>query len=489
MPALPDPQGHADLRAATARADHGNALFRLGEWEQAAARYREALALAPSVAETHFSLANALARLGDAPAAIAALREALAHDPGHAGARTNLGNMLRAAGQPEAALDEYRRALYLRPQDPAARYNLGTALADLDRLEEALVWFAQAAEAGHVPALTAMGTAHLQLGEPMVALHWFRAAHRSGDRSGASKLGEGLSLLTLGDLRAGWEGYEARPVTQAFQAAGATPRWDGSQEVRGRTVLVWAEQGLGDSIQFARYLPLLRGRGARVVLAAQAPLHALLAPLADEMVATGASLSPDLHCPLPSLPRAFATSLATIPARVPYLHAPPARPAHREQPPGATLHVGLAWAGNPDFARDRHRSLPLAAIATLLALPGIAWHVLQKDLRDGDAAALAALPGVQVPGPGFTDFADTASCVAGLDLVISADTSVAHLAGALGRPCWIMLPHAADFRWLRDRDDSPWYPTARLFRQARRGDWAGVVANVAAALPAFTAPA
>ncbi len=483
-PAADHPTDHraADHRAAAARADHGHALARLGEWEQAAARYREALALAPGAPESHVGLATALTRLGDRPGAIAALRDAVALAPDNAAARAALGNLLRAAGQPEAALEEFRRALYLRPHDPAARHNLGTALADLGRVEEALVWFSQAAEAGHVPALAALGATHLQTGDPAGALRWFRAARQASDGSGIVRLGEGLALLTLGDLRAGWTGYEARPTVTPFQVQGTAPRWDGSQEVRGRTVLAWAEQGLGDSIMFARYLPLLRARGAQVVLLAQAPLHALLAPLADRVVAEGDSLTFDLHCPLPSLPRAFATTLATIPTRVPYLHPDATRAADWRARLGPHPRIGLAWAGNPDFARDRQRSLPLATLAPLLAIPALSWHILQKELRPGDADILASHPGLQMPGPGFADFADTAACVAGLDLVVTADTAVAHLAGALGRPCWIMLPHAADFRWLRDRDDSPWYPTVRLFRQPRPGDWPAVAAAIAAAL-------
>ena len=493
MPARPildhpdlDPADHD--RAVAARVDHGNALFSLGEWAQAAARYREALALAPESADILFNLSNALARTGAVAEAIDGLQAALLRNPSHAGAHTNLGNLLRAEGRATAALEAYRRALFLRPHDPAARFNLGTVLADLDRLEEALVWFGQAAEAQppHRPALAALGIALLQLGRPDAALRWFRAARAAGDSTASTRLGEGLTLLTQGDLRAGWEGYEARPVTTPFTAAGRAPRWDGSQALSGRTLLVWAEQGLGDSIQFARYLPLLRARGARVVLLAQPTLHHLLAGLVDAVVAPGASLSFDLHCPLPSLPRAFGTELFSIPS--PNLAVDPVRAAMWRGRLGSAPRIGLVWAGNPDYAGDRQRSLPFAAVAPLLGMPSVSWHVLQKPVLPVDGAVLAGLAGVQVWGPGLTDFADTAALVAGLDLVIAADTAVAHLAGALARRCWIMLPHAADFRWLRDRADSPWYPTVRLFRQATRGDWAGVVASVGEALQTLPVP-
>jgi Flp pilus assembly protein TadD len=470
------------LRDATARLEHGHALARLGQWPDAAARYREAVALAPDHATARLHLAEALTRTGGDAEALALLHGVVAQEPSLAEARLALGTALRTAGDAEAAVEEFRRAAYLAPRDPTARHNLGLALSDLDRLEEAVVWLGQAAQSGHLPALTALGTAHLNMGDAETALGCFRAALRAGDRSPLARLGEGLSLLTMGDLRAGWEGYESRPVGAPFHASGATQRWDGRQEIRGRTLLVWAEQGLGDSIMFARYLPLLRARGARVVLAAQEPLLALLAPLADDTVPEGATITFDMHCPLPGLPRAFGTGIASIPADIPYLHA---NPRHWPTDLGPGLNAGLVWAGNPDHARDRHRSLPFAAVQPLLALPGITWHILQPKLPDTVAQQVRPLPNIRLPGPAFADFADTAACVAALDLVVTADTSVAHLAGAMGKPVWLMLALSADFRWMRGRDDSPWYPTARLFRQTRRGDWATVVLQIEAALPRF----
>jgi hypothetical protein len=207
-----------------------------------------------------------------------------------------------------------------------------------------------------------------------------------------------------------------------------------------------------------------------------------MAELGDQIVPEGSTVTFDLHCPLPSLPRAFGTELATIPARVPYLMADIERLKAWHARLGPRPRVGVVWAGNPDHAADRQRSLGQVPLMRLLALPGINWHVLQKQVTADEEVALTELPAVRVPGPGFADFADTAACVAALDLVVTVDTSVAHLAGAMGKPCWIMLPYSADFRWLRDRDDSPWYPSVRLFRQTRRGDWEGVIDAVAGAL-------
>lgn len=487
-PAPPSPED----REAAALIAHGHALSRLGEWAQAAARYYAAIDIAPDSAEAYFHLANARAQMGDIAGAIDSLNDALAFDPDRAAARTNLGHLLRATGQAEAALDEYRRALFLAPRDPTGRFNIANGLADLDRLEEAVVWYTQAAEAKHLPAFTALGTVHMQLGQPGAALRWFRMARQAGDTASTIRFGEGLSLLTMGELKPGWEGYEARPVPTPFLGAReANLRWNGSQKIAGRTILVWAEQGMGDSIMFARYIPLLRQRGARVILTVQAPLLALMAELADQVVAEGSTVTFDLHCPLPSLPRAFGTELATIPNRVPYLLTDIERLKQWHARLGARPRVGLVWAGNPDHAGDRHRSLSRTDIAPLLAIPGINWHILQKDVTADDEVALSdnmdGGPAIHIPGPGFADFADTAACIAALDLVITVDTSVAHLAGALGKPCWIMLPHAADFRWLRDRTDSPWYPSVRLFRQPNRGDWPSTIAAVAAALPGVLA--
>lgn len=486
---IPPSDPNATAREVAARIAHGHALARLGDWAQATERYNAAIDLAPDSPEAHFHLATALAQLGDVHGAIDALGTTLAFAPNHAAARTNLGHLLRASGQAEAGLEEYRRALYLAPQDASLRHHVGATLAGLDRLEEALPWFTQAAERGHTPAYAALGTTHMQLGQPDQALHWFRSARQAGDATPTARLGEGLAQLTMGELKPGWDGYEARPVPSPFLGGrDAALRWDGTRDIRGKTLLVWAEQGLGDSIMFARYVPLLRQRGARVMLTVQSPLLPLMADLPDQLVPEGSTVTFDLHCPLPSLPRAFGTELATIPGRTPYLFADIERLKRWRPRLGPAPRIGLVWAGNPDHAGDRHRSLTRDHVMPLLAIPGISWHILQKEVTAEDEVALSELPNeIRVPGPGFANFADTAALVSGLDLVISVDTSVAHLAGALAKPCWIMLPHAADFRWLQHRTDSPWYPTIRLFRQSHRNNWPGVVTAVAGALQEFLA--
>jgi hypothetical protein len=305
-----------------------------------------------------------------------------------------------------------------------------------------------------------------------------------------------LARLVGGDFARGWPAFQKRWQTRrlaAHRRSFAVPPWDGSDPA-GRTILVHAEQGMGDVIQFCRYLPLLRARGARTVLlidGAWRRLASLLRSLdgvdllALDLADAGAF---DLHCPLLDLPLRFGTELATIPARVPYLAADPARADWRARLAGdGTPRIGLVWAGNRNNTRDRLRSLELELLLPLLALPGLRWFGLQVGDGRDDLETRRMPPGFTDLGPELHDFADTAAALAELDLTISVDTSVAHLSGALARPTWVLLPAAPDWRWLLERTDSPWYPTARLFRQPAAGDWASVVARVAEALSALAA--
>jgi Flp pilus assembly protein TadD len=476
-----DPVAHNDL---------GNLLFARGDITDAIDCYRAALAAAPDHVDIHFNLANALAESGDSAAALTSYRRALALDAAHVGAHNNLGNLLRKLHRPANALECYRRALHLRPQDATTRYNLGTALLDLHRAEEALTWFEQAARAKepHLPAIASTGEALLRLGRAQEALQWFREAQRLRPGDLQARLGEGFALLTLGRFREGWQSFEARledPRVGPSMPAGAGPPWRGIEEVRGRTMLIYAEQGSGDTIQFARYLPLLRARGARVVLRAQTPLFPLLRPLADSVIDKTEQLPEfDFHSPLMSLPLAFGTELASIPAEIPYMFADPRRVARWRRRLGARQgrRVGIAFSGNPDHMLDALRSIPAADFAPVLRCKGIDFHVLQTQIRPADAAALHNLPRVHLHADALHDFADTAALLTLMDLVISVDTSVAHLAGAMGRPVWILLQYNADFRWMQQRDDTPWYPTARLFRQQTMRRWQPVIDAVAAAL-------
>jgi hypothetical protein len=315
------------------------------------------------------------------------------------------------------------------------------------------------------------------------------------DRNNAdARHNQALSLLTLGDCRRGFAGYEARWLRSGMtrRRSFGKPLWLGEFPLGRRTLLIHAEQGLGDTIQFARYVPMLARGGTQVALEVQPPLKALLSRLdgVASVVARGEALPVyDLHCPAGSLPHALRTELTSIPANVPYLTADDERMAKWCERLGRLPQprIAIAWSGSQQHANDRNRSIALARLAPLFGTQEAAagkgcFISIQRELRAGDAEALARLPNMTHVGNALDDFDDTAAVLALSDLLISVDTSVVHLAGAMGRPVWVMLPFQPDWRWLLDRDDSPWYPTARLFRQTQPGDWDRVIMRVGDAI-------
>ncbi|HZB93642.1 MAG TPA: tetratricopeptide repeat protein [Stellaceae bacterium] len=441
------------------------ALRDLGRFEEALAGFDAALRLRPDYAEALNERGNALYSLRRFESALASYDAALALRPDLADAHNNRANALRALGRSEAALASYDAALARTPLDARVLSNRGLLLHGMGRFDEALASYARA-----------------QAIDPgLASAHW----------------NEALSRLLLGDFARGWEKYEWRWQTPDFapeRRQFSRPLWLGREALAGRTILLHAEQGLGDTLQFCRYAPHLAAAGATILLGAPPPLVPLLHSLAGLawLGARGDALPAfDFHCPLLSLPRACGTGLETIPAPIPYLHAAPERIAAIAPllPPPAPLRIGLVWSGRAAHPNDRNRSLALERLDPLLALPGIAYVSLQRELRPADAAALARRPAITPLGEHLGDFADTAAAVAALDLVVTVDTSVAHLAGAMGKRVWILLPYVPDWRWLLQREDSPWYPSARLFRQAAPGDWDAVIARVAAALSALACAA
>ncbi len=478
-------------RAAEARPDdadaqmvHGNALAESGEPHAAIVAYRAALRLRPGHAPALYNLGNALLATGDAGAALQAYDAALALAPDNAGCLNNRGNALRRLGRPEHAADSYRATLALRPDLPGAHNNLASALLALHQPEAALesLHSALRLHPEYAEACDNMGGALLALDRPEEALGWFDRAATLDPRMVQSRFGAALALLALGRLREGFAAYEWRwqdprfcEDTRFYPAA----LWLGEGELRGRTVVLHAEQGLGDTLHFVRYAPLLRARGARVILEVQAPLIRLLRPLADAVIPAGGPLPDhDLHTPLLSLPHAFGTDLDTIPADVPYITAPKPRTDVR----GSGLNVAVTLSGSPDHPDDALRSVGANVLAPMFAIAGATFHVLQSDPRPADLEWLRAHPAIRLHRPDPTDFTDAAALIAAMDLVVSVDTAIAHLAGALAAPAWVLLQHAADFRWLRERSDSPWYPTARLFRQGPDRRWEPVVQQVVEAL-------
>ncbi len=481
----------ADPSHADAHTHLGNALLAQDRTQDAIAAYRAGIATNPGRAPLHYNLANALMADDQIEAAEPEFRAALALAPSHAGAHNNLGNALRAQSRLDEALASYQAALALRPDYAGTLNNIGATLIALHRPDEAdpLLRRALALQPAYAEAANNLGGALLALDRPREALAAFEAAVTAEPAMAPARFGAALAHLAEGDFRQGWRDYESRwddPRFTADTPPFTTPIWSGGDILAGQRMLLHAEQGLGDTIQFARYAPLLRQRGAHVTLWVQAPLATLLAPLADEIIAQGETpetdpIPPhDLRSPLLSLPHALGTRLATIPATIPYLHPDTARIAtwrHRLGP-AAALRIGIAFSGSADHPEDALRSLPAATL--IAALPGAELHVVQKDIRPPDAATLATHPAIARHDP--TDFADTAGLLACLDLIVTVDTSIAHLAGAIGRPVWVLLQYAADFRWLRARTDSPWYPTARLFRQTTRGDWTAPLTALTAAL-------
>jgi Flp pilus assembly protein TadD len=445
----------------------GAALGALGRLAEAAASCREAIRLRPNFPDAHSNLGAALAALGRLEEAAASYREALRLRPDFPEVHNNLGNTLRTLGDRAAAAESYRAALRLRPDYAEAHNNLGSVLWDA--------------------------------GRPAEAEACYRAAMRLRPDLPDPHNNLAQALLLAGRLREGWTEYEWRwkirdmsGVARHFPA----PPWNG-EPIGDRVILLHAEQGLGDALQFCRYAPLI-GSGAKVILEVQAPLARLLSrlPGVADVVVRGDSLPAfDLHCPLMSLPRAFGTTLDSIPAATPYLAADPALIAawHDRLAGLGGLRVGLVWAGGqrlgwPELvATDRRRSVALDTMAPLGDVPGVSFISLQK----GAPASQAATPPRGMALHDFTadlhDFADTAALIEGLDLVIGVDTAVVHLAGALGKPVWLLNRFDTDWRWLLNREDSPWYPTLRQFRQPGPGDWNSVIGAVRGALQRLAA--
>jgi tetratricopeptide (TPR) repeat protein len=430
----------------------GVACKELGRWPEALRHYDAALRLAPHLADAHANRGVALMALGDPLAALASFEQALARNANLAQAWGGRGDALQRLGRREEALACYDRATTLAPAHADAWSNRGVALHFLARFDE--------------------------------AIDSFDAALRCAPAHADAHLNKAFTSLLLGRLQAGWPLHEWRHQADAARnpdRGGGRPRWQG-EPLAGRTVLLYHQQGFGDTLQFCRFASEVARRGARVVLEVPDALVRVLRGLdgVSEIVETGQPLPPfDFHCPLLSLPLVLGTTLQSIPAAPAYLRAEPALVdewADRLGPRRAP-RVGLAWSGSVGHTGDRERSLALESLLRALP-PGLEYVSLQKELRSADAAAIAAAPGIRHFGDALRDFADTAALCACMDGVVSVDTSVAHLAAALGRPTWLLLPHVPDWRWLLGRDDSPWYPSMRLYRQGADRTWAGVLARV-----------
>ena len=500
LPTVPVPPA----LAARAEFERGRAMAREGKRDAAIAAYRAAIARDPEYAEAHNNLANLLRELGNAEDAAKHYETATRCKPDYALAHFNLACLRQTAGQLDAARDAYGKAIAANPDWAEPHYNLATIDREAGDAERAAAGFRRTVtlEPGHGGGWNNLGLVMRRLGRHAEALAAHARSMAADPDNPRARFNAGMAHLTLGGFEAGWPLYEARiEIASVAKMAGlrtGIPRWRGEPLGR-RTLLVEAEQGLGDTIQFVRYLPLLRSRpgaeDASVTLAGDQAMLRLLSgfPGVDRLLEKPSQRKPlprghDLVVSPMSLPAIFETNAATIPAAVPYLHPHPAliaQWASRIDGTGAGgFKVGLVWAGRPQHDNDRNRSITLEDLAPLAKIRGVTLYSLQKGPAE---AALANPPkGMKITplGGRAADFADTAAAVANLDLVISVDTAVAHLAGALGKPIWTLLPYVPDWRWMLERTDSPWYPSMQLFRQEAPGDWAGVLAAVAKTLRA-----
>ncbi|MGD0461136.1 MAG: tetratricopeptide repeat protein [Tepidisphaeraceae bacterium] len=481
--------------SAAPHANLGNALADRRQYDAAIAAYRRALQLKADYPEALANLASALRETKRFEEASAAARAAIQLKPDYAEAYDNLGSILFDQERCDEAVDSFRKALELKPSSAVSYNNLALALGEIGQMDEAIRACRTAVrlQGDYAGGWNSLGNLLARQGEYEEAAAAFRRAIQLEPDYALAHWNLSFIPLLFGDFETGWTEHEWRKRTnvESRPREFAQPEWDGG-ELNGRTILIHAEQGFGDTIQFVRYVPAVAARGGRVVLRCPAELAALMRhSLAIAEVVSGDDLPNfSCHCPLLSLPAVFKTRLETVATDVPYLKSPPESAARwrglLEGGAGATragaIRVGLVWAGNPRRKLDRQRSLRLEQLLPLATVPGIQFYSLQK----GQAAQQAPNP----PGnmelidltAKLSDFAETAGLIENLNLVISVDTAVAHLAGAMGKPVWVLLGRVPAWRWMLDRTDSPWYPTMRLFRQPVMDDWNTPIAQLAKAL-------
>jgi tetratricopeptide (TPR) repeat protein len=441
-------------------AHKGGILYQLQHYEDALTCFAKALALQPSMADGWYKKSLALDKLARYTEALACADRALSLAPDNATYRLDRAVILHKLDRYAEALNDHEKGLALAPDNAEAWGDHGLTLSRMKRHEQALASYSHA-----------LGL----------------------QRDYADVLSnQSLSQLVLGQFEAGWQSYEYRwkKGNADFQRHTDIPLWLGQPAIDGKRILLWSEQGLGDTIQFCRYATLVAAQGAEVILEVDRALKTIVQTMGSfQVIAIGESVPQvDYQTPLMSLPLIFKTDLASIPTSPAYFRADSEKTAHwkqRQDFANGKLKIGLVCSGNPGNTNDQRRSVPLQDFAPLLQAEAADFFLIQKEVREPDLAFLQQNPKLRLPGTDIDSFDDTAAIIANLDLVISVDTSVAHLSGALGVPVWILLPWVPDWRWLLDRDDSPWYPSARLFRQSAVADWDGVIERVAKALNDF----
>ena len=465
----------------------GLTLQEQGLWGQAIEKFESAIMLKPEYSCAHYNLGFALNEIDRLDAAARHYRRSIQLKPDFADAHNNIGAILIRQGRIEEAIAHYRTALEYSPGEAEIYNNLGNALKKSGRIDEALEMLqrALAARPGYAEAYNNMGVVLQFRGDYPAALISYEKAIELKPEFAEARFNRATIDLLLGNFSRGWQGYEWRFYKRHWQDVYPIrhnlPRWDGSP-FPDKRLLVYGEQGFGDIIQFVRYLPQVKALGGTVIFETRQPLLTCLQGTEgiDEVVDRSAASNPaagcDLVVPLLSLPGIFGTNLESIPAQIPYLHADAAKVSYwKRKIKGQGFKVGLVWAGNPDQENDHLRSIALNDLITLANIPGLRLFGLQKGTAAGQVREIPADTGLINLGPEIEDFSDTAAAMANMDLIISVCTAATHLAGALGLPVWTLLSYAPDWRWMLDRDDSPWYPTMRLFRQPNCDDWQGVI--------------
>ncbi len=463
-------------------------------YSEAVELYLKSLQTKTDQANIHFNLGLAYGHLQQTQQAIDSYRNAIRYKSDYYKAYNNLGQLLKNQGQIEEGLACYEMAIQYKPDYTEAYNNQGNALLLMDRHSEALISFKKALELQPDSAM-----AYNNLGKAYKDLMRFHEALNCYDRAILFKpdyvsayMNKALLCLLLGDFEQGWRLFEWRWKTNLKRQSKFfnKPLWLGRHSIQNKRILIWGEQGFGDSIQYCRYLILLEQAGAILHLRVQSSLQTLLSSLPCQIQSISTFSDPfpefDYHCPMMSLPLATETSdLANVPVYPRYLQVEASKKRFwserlniQNQP---LLRIGIAWSGSPTHNNDRHRSLPFSCLLPLFDLP-IEFHVIQKDIRPEDLQFINSIDHLYLHSEALADFSDTAALIDAMDLVISVDTSVAHLTGALNKPLWVLLPLVPDHRWLLNRADSPWYPSARLFRQSSRGDWGTVIQQVIAAI-------
>ncbi len=478
----------------------GSAFQATRQWDQALASYDDVLALAPGHAQAHFNRALVLHALKLVHAALAAYARAIACEPLHALAHSNRGVLLHEQKRLDDALASYDSAIAANPAFDGAYYNRANVRKELQQWDAALADYdtSIALNPLHAAAHLNRGNLYYHLGNTTAAVACYDQALAADPDYHEARFNKSIPLLLCGDFATGWAHYAWRwknPALKMQAKHGAYALWQGQESLQGKTVLLHNEQGLGDTLQFCRYTACVAALGARVVLEVQAPLLVLLQSLHGvshlmaegvDPVAVGETI--DFQCPLLGLPQAFQTDLHTIPASERYLHSNPAKVHVWHARLGAVQRprVGLVWSGSVGHRHDLQRSIPLQQLLAYLP-EGLDYVCLQKELRPADRDTLQACCAIRCFSEELHDLDDTAALVECMDLVLSVDTSVVHLAGALGKQGWLLLPLVPDWRWLLGRDTSPWYPSLTLYRQNVLDDWDSVLARVRGDLQAVAA--